>query len=1243
MRLILTYVFSVLISASVTAQTMGWTEISRGDFVEADSLLAAAYRRDSADIQVILGRLFLAEMYDDTRQAEYLSTRLIRITDDPMHARAFNYHVPYESPYLKEIMERPELAVSPALPFRIWYMTQHQEEYKDFAEMKKDYRNWFQSGDWYFIGPFRNVNGASHQHVLAPEQNLTELSTEPVDNGLGVDVQWFKPTYQNPGAYVDFENHLPTLKSANTAFAAKKFSLDSDQEVQLRMGRNNPVKIWVDGTLVFDDADARKIQPDDEHIGLELSKGNHLVIVKISPYSPNTRGYREFNFLGTASGLKGQDPILTLRITDERGNILPLGAWNDQGELGQVATHRVLPDLEVEGLMARIQQSEEVAPQASDLYVLTRLLIDQGRSVEAEAFIEPMAFADPDNVFLRLILTQLYAMNGKNSIAYKHLGKLDFATTPVYKVMTQRLEEADPELDRTGYETLLDQMSSIGPYNYATVEGKLKYYAAHNMKSDMDALRKELDQARPDHQFQYLFSRYDPTSRNSGRSSDEPKKGKIVKSLFQKNKRKVLAQELELYPYRMDSYTDMANYLMDKGEYAEALNMIEGGLGLMPANPEVLEMKGDVLAKMDKRDEALAAYQKAVIYTSYTGDLADKISQMSEAMTTREHFKRVEFQNILDDPAGWTYTYSREDAVILMHTTNALIDTLGLMDIRQKMMVKINNEDGVKAWKEENFSYLGNQLTIKVVKPDGTVLRPDRQGGYSVFKNLEPGDIIQAEGKSSSNLPGQDQLFGKYWTHWEFLGKDHPIHYRKFEIAVPQDEPFFYQQANIDMLPDTFHRDGYVFYRWELKDMPKLPNERAGLNYADASPQIQMANVEDWGLYAKWYQEVVYRKLDETPILRNTYNRLIEDGMTQEEKVSAIYNYITQDINYSSVYFLQSAFEPQSPDLTCATGLGDCKDVSALMVALLRMADIESYYVLVSAGSYTPMAPLPFNIFNHVIVGYVLDGEMEYIDLVTDNLPKGVLPVADAGAWGLLIKDTSHDLIRLPNSQIDEEVNTIVYNLDVKMDTAFAMQAELDATLHGLNGEYFRDYMSSPQKYYVKDLLQREMPIPAVVRKTIGEHEFEGLREIDQPLKLKVSMSAPEFSEELYGLVMFQLPLISHNEPFEELMTEDRQSILDLSRLTEVAPVEQTLTLAFPEGYQLYRLPDNVNMETRFGTYSLEFKEVPGGIQVKKSQDFTLTKVQPGDFQDFRDFYLKIVKHDRTRLVLVEEGVSLRK
>ncbi len=135
----------------------------------------------------------------------------------------------------------------------------------------------------------------------------------------------------------------------------------------------------------------------------------------------------------------------------------------------------------------------------------------------------------------------------------------------------------------------------------------------------------------------------------------------------------------------------------------------------------------------------------------------------------------------------------------------------------------------------------------------------------------------------------------------------------------------------------------------------------------------------------QWYSSLLRNKFKLSLEMKNILKKLISKKDSNLEKVRKIYYYITNEIRYVGFELGIGGIKPRSSDLTFKSKMGDCKDVSVLLVAILKHLGIESNLALIRTrdkGQANFSVPFLGN-FNHAICyvnlenGFFLDGTVE--------------------------------------------------------------------------------------------------------------------------------------------------------------------------------------------------------------------------------------------------------------------------
>ena len=146
--------------------------------------------------------------------------------------------------------------------------------------------------------------------------------------------------------------------------------------------------------------------------------------------------------------------------------------------------------------------------------------------------------------------------------------------------------------------------------------------------------------------------------------------------------------------------------------------------------------------------------------------------------------------------------------------------------------------------------------------------------------------------------------------------------------------------------------------------------------------------------------------------------------------------------------------------------------------------------------------------------------------------------------------------------------------------------------------------------------------------------------EIDAPFQLNMKLEADNYGEQLYGLYILPIPILERLDIKTEFLPTSRGTVMDLNKVLNLSPKDEKIIMTFPAGYELFVLPEKVELDNEFGTYELSFQKVEGGIEVHKKHSFKLSKIKPDEYAAFRDYYFKVSKLDAMKIVLVKEGFS---
>lgn len=1270
----------------------GWDYIKANDNIEARKAFSQALKTDSNNIQAIQGLIYLSDIEGDkllyNRYVNKLLTKnwtpelqyIFSDRSNVLQSESFD-----ESKLTGAILLEKEL--SKAADYK------YERRFDDYSRILQENFNQF---NWSIIGPFASVNGYGYVQSYDPELKNFDPNLKH-RNIFNQNLFWLNPTFRNPTGAILFDEHLSYSRSGGVYYANSFFSIDEDDSCEIKVTRTYPIKIWLDDQLVYTDPEKINPVWDQEILKVKLKKGKHRLLIKYvngevqdrfdryrdSDWGESFNSYNSYDYLYGYLNYSYYDGAITaakkgvvVRLTDDKGKLISLKAV-DNDENYSAKTHEIA----VDRLSVINYYKNQIAIDSENwfnYYLLIEAYNAYGVLKGLEKELVKVYNADDNSVFFKYLLSKVYLYNGKREKSYEIMNHIDLQKTPVFNVLYKGLQELDPENQPKMYLDRLMLMLDITPSNIQLIMHLLDYYDEKGLDDEKKDFAKQVKEDFPQYKYQmdrYLEDDHKPTDYDIGTKEENKesqkwerkyrdKKGKTakknirsryVKSDYEhlikiyKNKDDV-EEVLKLYdalitiePHKSHYRKEKAEYLYNKDRLDEALVTMKEIIASKPYESNLYELIGDIYKDQKDNAKALEYYEKAKAvkggaggsisgsWMNYGGtNLKEKIAQIEGQKQFKNKFDVPEFSDWLADTT-WKEKYKNEESVVLGFSNEVLMDDNGEAYLWGKILIQIVTEAGANSWTEHDFYQFGSLDYVKVIKKDGAEVYPEHNGTYVVFKNLSAGDMIMLEGKVSWGLSSER---GNELTYFQRMMFHAPVHFAKVEVAVPQGT---YLGHKVYKLEDNLQRttkEGYDFYTWKYHNIPKVVDEEAILDETDTYAMIMVSTIKDWSPIVEWYKAKTYRKLESNYEIERILEKIISDTMSENDKVVAIYNWITKEINYSFTRLLQSGFIPKSTEHTCSSKIGDCKDVATLMISMLRHEGIDAYYVLVKTNSYFHQEILPSIYFDHVITGVELDGKDWYFDLTTDFYPHYVTNENDAEAWALKIKDGVTTCFQLPNDYIDPKKNLVKHDMTCVLNKDKSMDMKVKSVHSGMRGGYIREVMHNKPRADFKNEILDYMGKGVFGNLELIDFKFQNRDDITAPLISEYEFKAQDYSDDVLDIHFFKIPWMVAIEKHTAILSDERHNTLDVGEITNIAPVDQKMVISFPSTMKLRSIPKDIEVENEFGIYRLTFKRVGKSLEIEKYQEFKQEQIGVEKFAEFKEYYQKILKYDNMKIVL---------
>jgi tetratricopeptide (TPR) repeat protein len=1253
----------------LSAQT-GWDHIRQNDFVSAKSAFEQTLQSQPGDEATLSGLLFLSETLRDEDAYRRYANQLLTNGWQPQYVWLFDHL--YSG--------RPEKALQQQLPYSLTIpflktLADSLFQLRRFEESKNLNSQFAPEWNWAVTGPFTNVGGSGFVEKT-PVEGRPFSWQDTFRNENGQAFFWIRQPDTAPGEQVLFDA-LPSGQELGVYYANTFLQIPETREVDLFVTRQQPIKIWLDDHLILSlDRPGAPELYDSERLRFTLPAGAHRLLVKIAEFPPESSADR-LNFQETreeieAPEVAGMEDFYGGWVEHHSGFLLRFADPATGKTLEQVQSISETPYPSVATLKTDfadrpyleyfMKQVEQHPDDWGRLYLLSRAYGKYAQFETGEAYFAAWQKAHPDAAFGKYLLAKLYDANDKTDRAEALLSEMDTIATPTFAEHLFRLDKIDSENSEAEYLAAMEKILQLSPTNKIMLDRYLSYLQEKGRKDQLrDYVRKFLDQYRTPfwekHMNAYLKDdSYKPEGTTT--LTDRERERNFQQALKNTRKRFYAADyEVMLHFYRLKeresdvlkTYDELirivpggaseyeyrkARYLFERDRFDEALNLLTTLIRKRPFNAQYCETIGDIHVEKKNDAQALYWYHRAselgggVLY-----QLDEKIDKLAPKELQTRFFETVDVLAIARDTMGIS-AYASEESYIQLFSQQLVFDAeTQTMEAVRKVVVRINSETGARYWTEADLQLLGEINSARVLKKDGTVSSPNVGWGMAVFKNLQAGDVIIVEGGGRHDMPmdiPQELLFLAPLS-WPV-----PVARATLELVLPDTQQIYFAGNRIEAQPAS-RRDtaGVKILHWEWQNLAKLEDEDAAPDNYDAMAWLMMGSVADWSKVVQWYERLTYARTEVNYELREQAQALIRPDMQPEQIVTALHQFITRDINYSYVPFMNSNYVPKKAGATLAGKIGDCKDVATLMIALLREYGIPAWYTLVSTHQFSSVEARPaLYIFNHAIVAYQLpDGALRFADLTTDYFPTGILPAGDCGAWALVIRPGETQLRRLP----DQLHDTTLTRIDIRARARLSdgdLDMEVQADIRGVVAGNWREVLlgASPEDRLKE--LSGYFGGNALSHTELEDIRFTNMDDVEVPLQLSMRMKAYQVFDQVLDFQIMPLPLPMSLSPEKALFAARRYNDLDLDALFEIAPVFETIDLELPPGRKLAEMPRDRTVESPFGRYELRFSPLPNGLRVERRLVFHRRFVKHSEFEEMKRFYREVLNGDGGMVVL---------
>ena len=463
-----------------------------------------------------------------------------------------------------------------------------------------------------------------------------------------------------------------------------------------------------------------------------------------------------------------------------------------------------------------------------------------------------------------------------------------------------------------------------------------------------------------------------------------------------------------------------------------------------------------------------------------------------------------------------------------------------------------------------------------------------------------------------------------------------------FKVLMPTGMELRYKELNTAKAAVTTVATGRQ-YAWNVSNLPTFQWEKQSLSSdvqvsvvytapTDFEVQGYKGNMRTWADAGKFYHTLNDNRDGLSEEVKQKVRQVVAGETDVTKKIKKIYEYLQANTRYVGIQLGIGGWQTFTALEVTDKGYGDCKALSNYTKAMLKTVGIESYCTLVNAGEDEPevMTDFPNLYFNHVIVCVPTPKDTVWLECTSQTNAFGYQGTFTGNRHALVITPTGGKLVKTTRYKASDNVRN--RRISVAMDETGNAKATVTSLYTGEQQEDLEYIMHQLGMEDQKKALYKRINIPSFeINQFSLAQKKDRIPSVTETLALTVRQCASKS-----GTRLFVIPNLMNAASPLPPKAENRQTELVLRSGYQNA---DTVVYQLPKGYGVEFLPDDVRMESKFGTYAASMRASEGQVSYMRHLTVNRGRYPASAYNEWVDFSKKIAKADKAQIVLVNKGL----
>lgn len=451
-----------------------------------------------------------------------------------------------------------------------------------------------------------------------------------------------------------------------------------------------------------------------------------------------------------------------------------------------------------------------------------------------------------------------------------------------------------------------------------------------------------------------------------------------------------------------------------------------------------------------------------------------------------------------------------------------------------------------------------------------------------------------------------------------------------------------FNTGGINIKKDEYVKGDYKYYNWSLTNVPK---SKSGNKYYGSKHYIphvyivlEKAMINDSSL-------CFFRNEDDLFKHYNTYINQVDlkvendfvkkvaeitkDKADPQDKAAAILYWVQDNIKYVAFEQGLRGFVPHGPQYVFAKRYGDCKDMTSLIVAMMKEAGLTCYYSWVGTRAIPySYSDLPtYAVDNHMVASFISKDSVIIMDGTMNLYEFGKTPHHLLGKEVLIRLDENNYLIhKLKANEISESGvcdSSVIYLRDNKINgTGYCKwygynRYEIATAIDGVKPDRLKKKLTS--------VLEKG-------NNTFGVDSFKvgDVRNRQDTFKIEYNFSIDNYVQNGGNQLYVNLNL---HKFFGDVKFDTTETVCPLVNDFHYTD-EEVVVLQIPEGYRISYIPEDTYFNNKNFSFNIKYSSEDSCVKMKRTIHVNFLEMLNKEFSTWDEIIINLSKAYRQSVCL---------